>query len=89
MGRNEETGFSGRTKKQATFLPVSLFDLNVVSSSRPANATTPVAAAVKAGRRTGGAARSAVARPRLDGGEHGVKLTAAGPAFPLPKRGKE
>jgi len=39
-------------------------------------ATTPRAAAVKAGRRAGGAALSAVARPRLDGGEHGVKLAA-------------
>src|SRR5262249_61204608 len=31
-------------------------------------------AAVKAGRRDGGAARGVVSRPRLDGGEHGARL---------------
>jgi len=45
---------------------------------------TPRADAVKAGRRADGAARSAVARPCLDGGEHGVKLATVGPCrFPL------
>jgi len=43
------------------------------------DAMTPCADAVKAGRRAGDAARSAVARPRLDGGEHGVMLAAVGP----------
>jgi len=35
---------------------------------------TPRADAVKDGRRAGGSTSSAVARPRLDGGEHGVPL---------------
>jgi len=44
-------------------------------------AMTPGAAAVKAGRRAGGDTLSALVRPRLGGGEHGVKL-AAGRASP-------
>jgi hypothetical protein len=39
---------------------------------------TARAAAVKAGRRCAAAASSAFARPRLDGGEHGVTLRAVG-----------
>ena len=38
----------------------------------------PRAAAVKAGRRGAGATSSALARPRLDGGEHGVTLQSVG-----------
>lgn len=41
---------------------------------------TPRAVAVKDGRRCAGAAGSAVARPRLDGGEHGVTLEMLGTA---------
>jgi hypothetical protein len=37
-------------------------------------AEAPRAAAVKAGRHCGRATDSAVARPRLDGGEHGARL---------------
>jgi hypothetical protein len=37
-------------------------------------AGAPRATAVKAGRRCEGAASSGVARPRLDGGEHGARL---------------
>jgi len=40
---------------------------------------TPRANAVKDGRRAGGSTSSAVARPRLDGGEHGVTLRWSGP----------
>jgi hypothetical protein len=40
---------------------------------------TPRADAVKDGRRAGGSTSSAVARPRLDGGEHGVTLRWSGP----------
>jgi len=39
---------------------------------------TPRGDAVKAGRRAGGARPYGLARPRLDGGEHGVKLAAVG-----------
>ena len=39
---------------------------------------TPRAEAVKDGRRAGSDTRCSLARPRLDGGEHGVKLAAAG-----------
>ena len=39
---------------------------------------TPRTAAVKDGRRSAGSAISAVARPRLDGGEHGVTLGGVG-----------
>src|SRR6516162_6968933 len=47
--------------------------------SRPAaGAGTPRAVAVKAGRRDTLAANSAATRPRLDGGEHGVRLPAVG-----------
>src|ERR1700676_4160688 len=41
---------------------------------------TPRAAAVKDGRRCGRAAGSGAARPRLDGGEHGVTLAGVGTA---------
>jgi hypothetical protein len=41
---------------------------------------TPRADAVKDGRRCEGEADSAVARPRLDGGEHGVTLQVVGTA---------
>jgi len=77
MGRDEETGFSGRTKKRSTS---SCFFVrpSAVSSSRPANARTPREDAVKAGRRAGSDTRCGLARPRLDGGEHGVKLAAVG-----------
>ncbi len=43
-----------------------------------AGAVTPRAAAVKAGRRCVLSAISAFARPRLDGGEHGVTLGVVG-----------
>jgi len=39
---------------------------------------TPRAADVKAGRHSGGDTTHLLARPRLDGGEHGVKLAAVG-----------
>jgi hypothetical protein len=39
---------------------------------------TPRADAVKDGRRRDGASYAAVARPRLDGGEHGVMLAGSG-----------
>src|SRR5437660_6752335 len=59
--------------------PVSLFDLRAVSSSRPCHGpVTPRAAAVKDGRRRAGATNSIVARPRLDGGEHGVTRVLVG-----------
>src|SRR5215475_14920223 len=59
--------------------PVSLFDLGArFFVPTRAAAGTPRAAAVKAGRRGVSAALSAVARPRLDGGEHGVRLRAVG-----------
>jgi len=51
-----------------------LFDRSAVSSSRPAIATTSRADAVKDGRRSAAASHPAVARPRLDGGEHDVIL---------------
>jgi hypothetical protein len=59
--------------------PVSLFDLGArfFVPTRAAAGTTR-ADAVKAGRRGVSAAPSAVARPRLDGGEHGVTLRAVG-----------
>src|SRR5215471_6850209 len=41
---------------------------------------TPRAAAVKDGRRCGRAAGFGAARPRLDGGEHGVTLAGVGTA---------
>src|SRR5215813_440130 len=60
--------------------PVSLFDLGArFFVPTRAAAGTPRAAAVKAGRRGASAALSAVARPRLDGGEHGVRLRADSP----------
>src|SRR5215813_1615496 len=59
--------------------PVSLFDLGArFFVPTRAVAGTPRTAAVKAGRRGASAALSAVARPRLDGGEHGVRLRAVG-----------
>src|SRR5262249_7271139 len=58
---------------------VSLFDLGARFFVPPrAAAGTPRAAAVKAGRRGASAALSAVAKPRLDGGEHGVRLRTVG-----------
>jgi hypothetical protein len=45
-----------------------------------ARSETARADAVKAGRRCAAAASSAVARPRLDGGEHGVTLLLVGTA---------
>ena len=39
---------------------------------------TPRATAVKHGRRVSGDAPCGIARPRLDGGEHGVKLDGVG-----------
>src|SRR5215831_13430301 len=77
MGRDEEAGFQVEQRNRP-LLRVSLFDRSTVSSSRPANAVTPGADAVKAGRRSGGDKRSGLARSRLDGGEHGVKLAAVG-----------
>src|SRR5215475_15512804 len=59
--------------------PVSLFDLGArFFVPTRAAAGTPRAAAVKAGRRDASATRSAVARPGLDGCEHGVTLWAVG-----------
>src|SRR5262249_40065036 len=77
MGRDEETGFFGRTKKQATS---SRFFVRpqAVSSSRPAKAMTPRADAVKAGRRA--AAPYAVLSP-------GHALTAASTASSWPRSG--
>src|ERR1700694_3285640 len=60
---------------------VSWFDRSAVSSSRPSSKTTSRADAVKDGRRSAAASHSAVARPRLDGGEHGVNLQTVG-TFP-------
>jgi hypothetical protein len=77
MGRDEETGFSVE-QRNSPLLPVSLFDPMAVSSSRPATAMTPRGDAVKAGRRGSGAERCGLARPRLDGGEHGVILATVG-----------
>src|ERR1700730_3862446 len=57
---------------------VSLFDRSAVSSSRPVVAMTSRADAVKAGRCCAVASYSAVARPRLDGGEHDVMLGWSG-----------
>jgi len=51
---------------------------SAVSSSRPASPMTPRAGAVKAGRRSVQAPRDALARPRLDGVEHGVILLQTG-----------
>jgi len=45
----------------------------------------PDAARSPAGRRAGGATHCGVARPRLDGGEHGVKLAAVGLRPLLPR----
>jgi hypothetical protein len=53
--------------------PEDRFFVPTCACSRTARAD-----AVKAGRRCAAAARSAVARPRLDGGEHGVTLRAVG-----------
>jgi hypothetical protein len=50
-----------------------------VPSSRPARLDAPRKGAVKAGRHAGCAARSAVARPRLDGPEHGARIKWVGP----------
>src|SRR5262245_11281476 len=49
-----------------------------ISSSRPEFDGASRAAAVKAGRRFGGAASRAAARPRLDGGEHDARLAGGG-----------
>src|SRR4029079_3638940 len=49
------------------------------SSPPPAVQTTWRADAVKDGRRSADAPHAAVARPRLDGGEHGVTLTIRRP----------
>src|ERR1700681_1033784 len=57
---------------------VSLFDRSAVSSSGPVVAMTSRADAVKAGRCCAVASYSAVARPRLDGGEHDVMLGWSG-----------
>jgi hypothetical protein len=56
--------------------PVSLFDLGRFFVPTRAAAVPPRAAAVKVGRRGAPATPSAVARPHLDGGEHGVTLRA-------------
>src|SRR5262245_51751165 len=60
------------------FAPVSLFDWVAVSSPRPVQPSRPRAGAVKAGRRSMLAARSRVARPRLDGFERDGRLGAVG-----------
>jgi len=52
--------------------------LAAVPSSRPAAADAPRAGAVKAGRRAGLASRFDAARPRLDGPEHGARITLHG-----------
>jgi hypothetical protein len=78
-------GFSYQTEAGAVSsgpLPVSFF---VRPESRffvptRAGARTPRADAVKAGRRGALAASSPAARPRLDGGEHGVTLGQVGAA---------
>ena len=51
---------------------------STVSSSRPAAGPTPRAAAVKAGRGAADAPAAPFARPRLDGGKHGVTLQDVG-----------
>jgi hypothetical protein len=61
---------------------VSLFDRSTVSSPRPALKTTSRADAVKDGRRSDHATYSTAARPRLDGGEHGVILPIVGACQP-------
>src|SRR6266704_4960102 len=53
---------------------VSLFDRGPFLRPDRDPGGAPRAAAVKAGRRGVGAASSTVARPRLDGGEHGARL---------------
>src|SRR5258708_22251086 len=61
------------------FWLVSLFDPLAVSSSRPAiGSVTPRADAVKDGRHWAVSQCSAVARPLLDGVEHGVTLRGSG-----------
>src|SRR5215831_10181042 len=77
-GSGRRNGLFRSNKESGHFFSVSLFDLKAVSSSRPANAMTPRADAVKAGRRAGDATHRPVVRPRLDGGEHGVKLARVG-----------
>src|SRR6516162_5722149 len=49
--------------------------LAAVPSSRPTRADAPRTAAVKAGRRAGLASGFHAARPRLDGREHGARIT--------------
>jgi hypothetical protein len=63
---------------------VSLFDRQAVSSSRLPAQVTPRADAVKAGRHSGLSWPTVLARPRLDGGEHGVILDARGEVLPHP-----
>src|SRR5258708_32518235 len=67
---------------RADFPNVSLFDRGTVSSSRPVVATASRADAVKDGRRSAAASHSAVARPRLDGGEHDAILHDRRDPFP-------
>ena len=78
---------AGRDLHQTGAALVSLSFFSVSFFVRPegrffvptrAGAGTPRAAAVKAGRRDTLAANSAATRPRLDGGEHGVRLPAVG-----------
>src|SRR5258708_37168973 len=67
---------------RADFPNVSLFDRGTVSSSRPVVATASRADAVKDGRCPAAASHSAVARPRLDGGEHDAILHDRRAPFP-------
>src|SRR5882724_4063435 len=67
---------------------VSWFDLEA-RFFVPTQGSPPAARAdvVKDGRRAGGAAASCVARPRLDGGEHGATLGLVGMAgLPSPSK---
>jgi len=89
MGRDEETGSQVEQRNRplplavldwaATFFPF-LCSTVAVSSSRPAGAHDAGGAVVKAGRCVDGATRCRPTRPRLDDGEHGVKLAAVGSA---------
>jgi hypothetical protein len=75
MGRDEETGYQVEQRNKPS-LPVSLFDrrpfLRPDLPMPGRQAETPSRLAVApAATHAGG-----LARPRLDGGEHGVKLAA-------------
>src|SRR5216683_365369 len=60
------------TPLSTSSIPVSLFDLESVSSPRPTHVLRPTRTGpVKVGRRSALAARSVVSRPRLDRPEHG------------------